>query len=186
MHPDKQFEEIYLQYFSRMKRFAREYVLLDEDAENVLQDVFLDFWMKRELFLSHDNPVAFLYTAVRNRCIDLLRRRMLEQEASNRIQEEYLLTMKINLDSLEALDQHIFYQHGLEEKIDQAIANLPEKCREIFILSKIEGKKQKEIAQMLNISVNTVETQMGIAYRKLKESLKNYYPALSLFCGFFP
>jgi len=59
-----------------------------------------------------------------------------------------------------------------------AIESLPQKCREIFILNKIEGKKQKIIAQELNISINTVESQMAIAYKKLKEVLKDHVPLL--------
>lgn len=166
-----------------MKRFAQQYVVSDEDAENILQDVFMTFWEKRDILLTHDNPVAFLYTSIRNRCIDLLRRRMLEQEASNLLQEEHILTMKINLDSLEALNEHIFYRDDLENKVNLAIESLPDKCRQIFIMSKIEGKKQKQIAEELNISVNTVETQMGIAYKKLKEGLKDCYPILLILFG---
>ena len=66
--------------------------------------------------------------------------------------------------------------------IQKAIDNLPEKCREIFVMNKIEGKKQKVIAQELNISIHTVESQMAIAYKKLKEALKDCVP---LFLFFF-
>lgn len=58
------------------------------------------------------------------------------------------------------------------------VDSLPEKCREIFIKSKIEGKKQKDIAAELNISLKTVENQMGIAYKKIKSELKDYLPLL--------
>jgi RNA polymerase sigma-70 factor (ECF subfamily) len=79
---------------------------------------------------------------------------------------------------LEAFDEQLFSEPDIETVIQSAIESLPEKCREIFILSKIEGKKQKAIAQELNISVNTVENQMAIAYKKLKEILKDYLPLL--------
>jgi len=173
---DTTFEDIYIRYYVRLKRFAQEYVASEEDAENVLQDVFLDFWEKREVLLSHVNLIAFLFTSVKNRCIDFLRRKMLEQEVTNLIQEEYSLTLQMNLNSLQALDEHIFTQEDVEELINKAIALLPEKCREIFIKNKIEGKKRKDIAAELNISVNTIETQMTIAYKKLKENLKGLYP----------
>ncbi len=164
-----------------MKRFAHEYVVSEADAENILQDVFMSLWEKRDLILIHENPVAFLYTAIRNRCIDFLRRKMLEQDISNYIQEEYALTIKMNLDSLTAIDEHLFYKDDIECKVNQAINSLPAKCREIFMMNKIEGKKQKQIAEELNITINTVETQMGIAYKKLKDSLKDLYPLLLLF-----
>lgn len=164
-----------------MKRFAQEYVTSGEDAENILQDVYLSFWERRDIWLSFDNPVAFLYTTIRNRCIDFLRHKALEQETISHLQEEQILSMKMNLDSLNALDEGIFYDEKLEDIISQAIESLPERCRQIFIMNKIEGKKQKEIASELNISVHTVETQMGIAYKKLKESLKHLYPLVFLF-----
>lgn len=177
---DKEFERIYIRYYARMKRFAKEYVIYEEDAENILQDVFVDFWEKREVLLTYVNLIAFLFTAIKNRCIDLLRRKTLEEEVTGRIQEESFLTLQMNLNSLKALDSDLFSEENVETIINQAIASLPERCREIFIKSKIEGKKQKEIAAELNISVNTVETQMGIAYKKLKEGLKDLYPIFLL------
>lgn len=176
IYKDNSFEDIYVRYYTRLKRFAQEYVVSEDDAENILQDVFLDFWEKREVLLSHVNLIAFLFTSIKNRCIDFLRRKNLEQEATTLIQEEYSLTLQINLNSLQALDEHILTQEDTEELINKAIALLPEKCREIFIKNKIEGKKRKEIATELNISVNTIETQMTIAYKKLKENLKDLYP----------
>ena len=171
---DKEFERIYLLYYYRMKRFAQEYVVLEEDAENILQDVFLDFWEKRAEYLSYDNPLAYLFTSIKNRCIDCLRRRMLEQEAVRHLKEAHLLTLQMNLNSLEALKPDLINE-DLEGMVTRAIQALPEKCREIFVKSKIEGMKQKAIADELNISINTVETQMKIAYKKLKEHLKEYY-----------
>jgi RNA polymerase sigma-70 factor (ECF subfamily) len=159
-----------------MKRFAQEYVPCEADAENILQDVFADFWEKREVMFTYINVVAFLFTAIRNRCVDYLRRKMKEQEVMEYLQEEYRLTMKINMDSLVALDVDFFYREDIEKTINKAIEALPDKCRRIFIMNKFKGKKQKDIAEELNISVNTVETQMGIAYKKLKESLKDFYP----------
>ena len=74
-------------------------------------------------------------------------------------------------------------EKDIETILNNAILSLPERCREIFIKSKIEGKKQKEVALELNISVNTVETQIGIAYKKLREELKDYYPLLLILCS---
>ena len=178
------FEHIYRIYFSKMKRFAKEYVLSEDDAENLVQDVFVELWEKRSHFMNRVNLIAFLFTSVKNRAINLLRRRVIEQKATNQLQEEYMITIQMHLDSLEALDQNIFSEQDIDELISSAIDSLPEKCREIFILSKIEGKKQKEVAEILNISVNTVETQIGIAYKKLKTKLKKFTP-IYIFLTFF-
>ncbi len=159
-----------------MKRFAQEYVIREEDAENIVQDVFLDVWKQKLVLSSHANLFSYLFTAVKNRCIDFLRHKTIVLKAANKMQEEYLLALQLKFHSLEAFDEKIFHESDIETIIQNAINNLPERCREIFIMNKIDGKKQKAIAEELNISVHTVETQMGIAYRKLKEALKDYIP----------
>ncbi|MPM70497.1 hypothetical protein SDC9_117452 [bioreactor metagenome] len=174
-----QFEEAYISYYARMKRFAQEYVIRQEDAENIVQDVFLDLWEQNLLLLSHTNLFAYLFTAVKNRCIDFLRHKTIVQKTTDKLQEDYMKALQIKFQSLEAFDGQLFSEPDIETVIQNAIESLPQKCREIFILNKIEGKKQKIIAQELNISINTVESQMAIAYKKLKETLKDYAPLLT-------
>ena len=155
-----------------MKCFAQEYVLSEEDAENIVQDVFTELWEKKELLTYNINLVAFLFTSIKNRCIDHLRHDIVVREAVSQMQEEYQITLKVKLASLELFDQSL---------LSEVINSLPDKCREIFIKSKIEGKKQKDIAVEMNISLKTVENQMNIAYKKLKSELKDYLPLLLFF-----
>lgn len=178
------FKEIYMSYFLRMKYFACEYVVSEEDAENIVQDVFTELWEKKELLSYNINLIAFLFTSIKNRCIDHLRHKVVEKEAVNQIQEEYQITLQMKLASLELFDQNLLSAEDIENIIVEAINSLPDKCREIFIRSKIEGRKQKDIATELNISLKTVENQMNIAYKKLKSELKDYLPLL-LFLLYF-
>jgi RNA polymerase sigma-70 factor (family 1) len=177
-----QFEEVYLSFYSRMKRFAQQYVIREEDAENIVQDVFFELWEKQLEFDSFVNLNGFLFMMLKNRCIDFLRRKTLERQTIDEMQSEYNRTLKLNFESLEALDNKLFNESNIDTVLQNAIDSLPEKCREIFVMNKIEGKKQKLIAQELNISIHTVESQMAIAYKKLKEVLKDYIP---LFLFFF-
>lgn len=172
------FEEIYVSYFSRMKYFALEYVLSEEDAENIVQDVFTELWERKAILTYDINLIAFLFTSIKNRCIDLLRHRTVVQEAVSQIQEEYQMTLRVKLASLELFDQSLFSEQEIEKIVTDIIDSLPEKCREIFIKSKIEGKRQKEIAEEMNISLKTVENQMNIAYKKIKVELRDYLPIL--------
>ena len=87
-------------------------------------------------------------------------------------------TLQMKFESLEAFDEEYVAEHDIESVVSKAIQTLPEKCRQIFIKSKIEGKKQKDIAEELGLSLNTIETQMGIAYKKLKIALKTLLPML--------
>lgn len=161
-----------------MKHFALEYVLSEEEAENIVQDVFTELWERNELLTYNINLIAFLFTSIKNRCIDHLRHQVVVREAVNQIQEEYQMTLRVKLTSLELFDQSLLSEQEIEKIVTDIIDSLPEKCREIFIKSKIEGKKQKEIALELNISLKTVENQMNIAYKKLKAELKDYLPLL--------
>ncbi len=169
-----QFEELYVSYYSRMKRFAQEYVIREEDAENIVQDVFLELWERKQFLPIHTNLFAYLFTTIKNKCIDFLRHKTIVQQTKEKIQDDHWRTLQMKLQSLEAFNEQLFSEPEIEILIQNAINSLPEKCREIFILNKIDGIKQKDIATKLNISVNTVESQMAIAYKKLKEALKDH------------
>ena len=168
------FDEIYMDFFPRLLRFAQEYVS-QEDAENIIQDVFMTLWERRSDLKIHISLVSYLFALIKNRCIDHLRRKINAERGKKKIQEKFDLEMQMKLYSLESLDQMIS-DSEIEQVITKAIDSLPEKCREIFIRHKIEGKKYKDIAEELHISINTVENQMSIALRKLRIQLKDYKP----------
>lgn len=172
------FKSFYISWYSRVKFFACEYVLSEEDAENITQDVFTDLYQKKILEDDSINLVAYLFTSVKNKCIDHLRRKLVEQEVKNNIQKEFDLSLRMKYDSLEAFDVEWKSEQQISTLIENALKSLPVRCREIFIMSKIEGKKHKEIAEELSISIKTVENQITIAYRKMKDALKNNLPLL--------
>lgn len=177
-----QFKDVYVSSYSRMKRFAQQYVIREEDAENIVQDIFFELWEKKMEFSSFVNLNGYLFSVLKNRCIDFLRRKTLEQRAVNTMQDEYLREIKLKFESLEALDNKYLNEPHIDIIVQNAIDSLPEKCKEIFIMNKLEGKKQKAIAKELDISIHTVESQMAIAYKKLKEALKDH---VLLFIFFF-
>ena len=170
------FETFYITWYSRAKYFAREYVLSEAEAENIVQDVFLHLYERRDLLDGNINQIAYFFTAIKNRCIDYLRRQMQEFQTVNELQNEFELTLRMKYDSLEIFETDFPNEESLERRLECALQKLPDRCREIFIMNKWEGKKQKQIAEELQITVNTVETQMGIAYKKLREELKDYLP----------
>ena len=160
---DRLFENIYLSYFPKMKRFAQEYVISEQDAENIVQDMFAELWEKREMFTCQTIRIAYLFTIIKNKCLNHLRHKTIALETINNMQEEYNMTLRMNLDSLEAFEQHIFSDQDIEDLINRALDSLPTKCKEIFIMNKLEGKKQEQIATELNLSTNTVRNQISIA-----------------------
>ncbi|MDR0749034.1 MAG: RNA polymerase sigma-70 factor [Tannerellaceae bacterium] len=166
------FREFYIHWYSRLKSFAREYVIYEADAEDIIQDVFLELYEKYESLAYRVNIVAYLFTTIRNRCIDHIRHKIIEQESARRIQEEYLLTLRMKINSLEVLHNELFKDGCIECIVENALHTLPERCREIFIMHKIEGKKLREIAEEMSISPKTVENQITIAYKKLRMELQ--------------
>ena len=172
------FDSIYINNFSRLFLFAKEYVLFDEEAENIVQDIFLMLWEKREALRVDVSLTAYLFTLVKNKCIDFLRHQMVEQMYSENVKHEYNEELNVKLFALESFDHNFSSEEDIETLLRNAIDKLPERCRLIFIKSHIEGKKYKEIAEELNLSVNTVEGQISIALKKLREELKDYLPLL--------
>lgn len=164
------FDKIYIVYFSRMKRFAKEYVLFDEDAENIVQDVFVLLWEKRDVLEIQVSLAPYLFSLVKNKCFDYLRRKV--------VVAEFKQELSIKLFALELMDYSFSSDEEIEAIVTEAVNKLPDRCRKIFIKSRVEGMKYREIAKDLNISVNTVENQMSIALKKLRVELKDYLPLL--------
>ena len=96
---DRLFENIYLSYFPKMKRFAQEYVISEQDAENIVQDMFAELWEKREMFTCQTIRIAYLFTIIKNKCLNHLRHKTIALETINNMQEEYNMTLRMNLDS---------------------------------------------------------------------------------------
>jgi RNA polymerase sigma-70 factor (ECF subfamily) len=164
-----------------MKSFAREYVGSEEDAEDIVQDVFLELYEQYTVLSNRVNIIAYIFTTIKNRSIDHLRRKIIAHKSADYMQEEYLLTMQMKLNSLEILDDELFRNDDVEQAITRALNALPERCRTILVKHKIEGQKQKDIAEELGLSIKTVENQLTIAYKKLREELKDYHKLLLLF-----
>jgi RNA polymerase sigma-70 factor (family 1) len=173
---DSEFNDLYVNWYSRAFHFACEYVMIEEDAENIVQDTFLRLYERKDFLDSSLNIIAYMFTSIKNGCLDFIHRSLSEDMLKEELQNEYVLSMKIKYDSLEILDTNFGNEKSIEIKLDEALQKLPERCREIFIMNKLQGVKQKQIAEKLNISVNTVESQMSIAYKKLYQALKDCLP----------
>ena len=176
------FEDFYVMWYSRAKRFAYEYVLSEGEAEDIVQDVFVKLYERRDMLDAYTNPTAYLLTAIKNRCLDHLRQLVDKQALVENIVDERDIERRLSLDALETFDVDFPNEASIEQRLQQALDALPDRCRTIFVMNKIEGKKQSEIAKELGLSVNTVESQMAIAYSKLRVNLKDCMPLLVFLC----
>lgn len=153
------YQRIYMEYAPMLLRFAGKFVS-GFFAEDIVHDVFLKLWDKQVFFLPDDDLKRILFVAVRNACIDHLRRSTVEQEILDRRAVQLKLE---ELDYFESSDE-LFMRKDLLELLMKKVAELPERSQEIFRLSYLEGMKAAEIANQLGLSVRTVENQL---YRSL-------------------
>ncbi len=141
-----------------------KYISDPDQAEDLVQDVFVTLWEKRETLRIKTNFKNFFFTAVKNHTINFLR--------SNKVSSVSLSEMLHDLSVEE--NQESFDDEKLAVKIALAINGLPPCCREIFSLAYFNKFTYQQIANKLKISKNTVKTQMGIAYRQLRGKLQKY------------
>lgn len=150
---------LYLKYAPMLLRFAKKFV--DEHfVEDVVHDVFMRLWDKQIFRLPEQEVKKILYTAVRNSCIDHLRRLKLER----RFVDHHAIQLKLDELDFFKSSEHIFMQNDLMELILKHIGSLPDKKQQIFRMSYLQQMKANEIARDLNLSVRTVENQL---YRTL-------------------
>lgn len=153
------YQRIYLEYAPMLLRFAGKFVS-GFFAEDIVHDVFLKLWDRQVFLLPDEDLKRILYVAVRNACIDHLRRSNMEQE----ILDRRAIQLKLDeLDYFESSDE-LFMRQDLMLLLMKKVEELPERNREIFRLSYLKGLKAAEIAKQLDISVRTVENQL---YRSL-------------------
>ena len=152
-----------------------QYVPAHEDAEEVLQDVFMKIWNHIDRIDMNKNVTGYLFRVTRNTCLDYLRskRHTLALE-TNYLQQKNVL----NFHALANDTASTIIENELVALIDESVKLLPEKCRLVFIKSRFEGMKHKQISSELNISTKTVENHISKAIRHLRVSLKDYLPFL--------
>lgn len=159
------FKELFQAHYDALCRYACRYVASLEVAEDLVQEVFFDLWKRRSTWHPEHSPKAFLFGAVRNQTLKHQRRSRGSTQVLNG-QQEILQEV-----SSQGSPARSLRSRELTERGQQAINELPERRRHIFILSRKHGLTYAEIAIALDISVKTVETQMGRALQHLRNRL---------------
>ncbi len=158
----KNYEKLFHEFYAPLCAFAQNYIADRSATEDLVQEVFVNLWNQHENLENIQSVKAFLYTSVRNKCLNYLKHL--------KVKDKYAKVAENDMES-----EVFFFDHVIEEEthrlIYNAIRELPPKCRDILLLS-INGLKNHEIAEELHISLNTVKTQKSIAYRQLRIKLK--------------
>lgn len=177
-HDDKAaLQELFTYFYPRLYNFSRSFLKLEEGIDDILQEVFIRIWENRRNIKTPETFNAYIFTITRNLLLNELRSRLNNEKAKAKIFKksvagEYLLSDQIEFDEL-------------KEQVDQMVAGLPEKQREVFLLSRKEGLSYKEIATKLGIAEKTVEYHISQAIGILKKKLKKLGLLGMLYFWFF-
>lgn len=170
----KALEALFAIYFPRLNDFAGKVVKDDVISQDIVQEVFVKIWEKRSE-IEPINLEAFLFRLVRNRCIDYIKHlkvithRMQKIQINSKYEELYRIDFVGD-------EPYVLIEQELKQKIEKTINNLPDRCREVFILSRINGLKNKEIAEQLNINIKNVERHLSRALQAFRENFTEELP----------
>ena len=163
---DKDFENLFLEYFRPLTVYAKQFVADLMIAEDIVHDLFMKLYEKRSVLSNKTLTASYLYRAVHNQCINYIDHRTVRREKNREIQE----TMGSSPEDPLQVVSYIEFEH----KFLQCLELLSPKCREIFEMSRVDGKKNQEIADELKISKRTVETHISQALKLIKKKLSKY------------
>lgn len=160
-------------YYSDLCNFVNIYLHDPVISEEIVQDIFVYFWERKEKITIDSSVKAYLYRSSKNKSLNYLRNEKRKSGIHEKIRSVTDFKTEISDGFLDAGE--------LRDLIGKAIGNLPERTKEVFLLGKENHLSYREIACKLNISEKTVENQMGTALKKLREQLRPYYDRIFLF-----
>ncbi len=170
------FEALFKEHFKPLCFLAQRYVKDIDMAKEIVQDSFLAMWLKRDSIDVTKPLKPYLSTSVQNKCLNYLR-------DSKKFDKDLLITEQLMTAGGEELSDSLVVK-DIHKKIEEAVAELPEKCRQVFMMNRYEHLKYQEIADKLQISVKTVESQMSKALQHMRIRMAEYLPVVLLMMYF--
>lgn len=174
------FTQLYLMFGQKLNQFSFSLVRSKELAEEVVEDVFVQLWTRRSQISEIENLTVYLYVAVKNRSLNAL-----SQKATELVSApfDFLDTAASEF----ATDPYqLMITSEMMNRMQEAIDSLPPRCKMIFKLIREDGLRYKEVAEILNISVNTIDAQMAIAVKKICLALQISKPGHPVFPSSIP
>ncbi|WP_075559333.1 RNA polymerase sigma-70 factor [Parabacteroides timonensis] len=172
---DQAFEFLFRSYYPRLRGYASRFVKDQEAIRDIIQESFLKFWEKRQL-IEAISVSSLLFAMVRNACLNYLKHIQIVEQHN----VEYLATLP-GKEELYSLDFNLtpectLLYKELQEQVDTVVNTLPPRCREVFIMSRFDKKKNREIAETLGISTTAVEKHIAKALMTFSKYFKDKYP----------
>ena len=168
------YRELFILLHARLKQFAYSILKSGEEAEELVSDVFIRIWQKSEELENSNSPLLYFYTSTKNLALNQLKK---QKRQVNLSPEEWL----VQVNSLYFDPEQLMLTEEMLRQVKKAVNDLPPRCRLIFKLVKEDGLRYKEVAELLQLSVKTIEAQMAIALRRIGKcmhfELKTAIPA---------
>ena len=173
---EKAFEIVFYSFYGPLVNFADEYLTDRETSRNVVQTVFLKLWEKRADINKDYSLKAWLYSLTRNECISYIRHLKVSRKFAEKSQE-IMVRMQLNEEALHELDFNTIDLDTIEKIIRDTLETLPERCREVFILSRYDHLKNREISDKLGITLKAVEGNISRALKVFQLNLRDFLPS---------
>lgn len=174
----KAFDNIYSTFNQKLQKFIFTLIKTESDTEDIVQEVFVKVWENREKLKSYSSLDSYLFSIAYNTTISLLRTRVKENKYV-----EFIKSVQIEVDETDFVEG--FNSDEMNEKINLLIEKMPPRQREVFKMKYFQNCSYKEIAETLDISINTVENQIVKSHKFLKENLGKAYLSILFFIHLF-
>lgn len=180
----RNFDKLFSNYKERFIRFANTYVRDLAVAEDFTVDSFMYYWENRATIETQSNPPAYILTTIKHKCLNHLQSVQVRLDVSEKLRQHAEWELQTRINSLEACEPYQLFTAEIQDIVQESLKKLPERTREIFLLSRKYQFTHKEIAEKFSISTKSVEFHITKALKELRHGLKDYLQVIS-FLYFF-
>lgn len=163
---ESSYKQLFNDYYILLTAYANKYVNDPEEAREIVQDLFVHLFEIRNSLIIATSLKSYLYRSVKNRCLNHIKNIQVQEKNLENLMAE---------ESPASIQEDKILETELEYRIFRIVSGLPLKCQRIFRMSRVEGKQNREIALILNLSIRTVETQISKALKILRNNLQDYF-----------
>jgi RNA polymerase sigma-70 factor (ECF subfamily) len=178
------FNRLFNEYYERFIRFALSYVKEQQIAEDFVTEAFTSYWEKRHQLSCDSKPPAYILTTIKNKCLNYLQNQKVQLRVKEELRDHYEWVLNTRINTLGACDPDFLFSDEIQRIIESTLKELPQKTRQIFVLSRFEGLSYKEIAEKMNLSTKSIEFHISKALGRLRLSLVDFI-CISLFLFYF-
>lgn len=171
------YQEVFFKYYEPLCRYAFNLVKEPHSCEDIVQETFLRVWEKKQNLIGSEELTWYLYTAVRNNCLSFLEKQ--KKTVLGDVSSHEITEISYEQPQANAIET------DFDTLLKNALVNLPPKCREVFVLSRVSGLTYKQISESMGISIKTVENQMGKALKILRAYIRDKQGLYTIACLVF-